>query len=163
IASGWGDPGEMARLRQFQALQYRYLGNPKKSLEVFLTMAREVDRPGVKGWLFNAYRFIGWNLLKLGKLDQADAYVHKAQALLGEARSWPGFALYGNSWQGEVEETTAYWHEATGRFSEAEAAYRRAEVFKRLWLIDSSKLRDKTTAPPAQIQLNIDTLITGEG
>ena len=95
---------EVACLRQFQGLQYVYMGDPKRALDVFLAMAREVDRPGVKGWLFNTYRWISWNLLRFGDVDRAGAYLRKAQALMGEARSWPAYPVYGNSWHADIEE-----------------------------------------------------------
>jgi tetratricopeptide (TPR) repeat protein len=69
-AKGRLELGQVARLRQFQALQYVYMGDPKRARDVFLAMAREVDRPGVKGWLFNTYRWISWNLLRFGDVDR---------------------------------------------------------------------------------------------
>jgi CHAT domain-containing protein len=163
LAAGKGrlPPIEFSLIRQLQATQYLYMGDPKKALEIFLTRAREAIQSGNKGPLFNTYRHISSILIHTGDLVQAETYVRKSQALLSEARSWGSFALYGSNWQAEVFEATGALAEAKGQFAEAEAAFRGAELAKRATLVAMAKW---PVAPPrSQVEYNIDTLISALG
>jgi CHAT domain-containing protein len=163
LAAGRGHlpPGEISLMRQLQAQQYFFMGDPKRALETFLTRAREAIQTGNKGPLFNTYRHISGNLIHTGDLNQAETYVRRVQALLSEARSWSSFPLYGSNWQAELYEATGQLAEAKGQFAEAEAAYRRAELAKRETLLASAKW---PVAPPrSQLEFNIDSMISAQG
>jgi tetratricopeptide (TPR) repeat protein len=163
LAAGRGHlpPNEISLILQLQGLQYSYMGDPKRALELFLTRAREAIASGNKGPLFNTYHFISSILIHTGDLSQAEAYVRKVQALLSEARSWRPYALYGSNWQAEVSEATGALAEAKGQFGEAEAAFRRAELAKRETLKASAKW---PLAPPrSQLEFNIDSMISAQG
>jgi CHAT domain-containing protein len=163
LAAGKGHlpPNEISLIRQLQGLQYTYMGDPGKALELFLTRAREAVQAGNKGPLFNTYHFISSILIHTGDLSQAETYVRKSQALLSEARTWSSFPLYGSNWQAEVSEATGVLAEAKGQFGEAEAAFRRAEIAKRETLRASAKW---PVAPPrSQLEYNIDSMIAAQG
>jgi CHAT domain-containing protein len=163
LAAGKGHlpPGEISLIRQLQAQQYFFMGDPKKALETFLTRAREAIQTGNKGPLFNTYRHISGNLIHTGDLNQAETYVRKVQALLSEARSWNSFPLYGSNWQAELYEATGQLAEAKGQFAEAEAAFRRAELAKRETLLASAKW--PVVPPRSQLEFNIDSMISAQG
>jgi CHAT domain-containing protein len=144
FAAGKGHlpPTELGLIRQLQGLQYSYMGDPKKALELYLTRAQEAIQTGNKGSLFNTYRYISGLLIHTGDLSQAETYVRKVQALMSEARTWAAFPLYGSNWQAEL-------HEATGGLAEA-----RGLLVSARWPV----------APPrSQFEFNIDSMISAQG
>ena len=72
----------------------------------------------------------------MGDIEQADAYIHRSDALIHEARTSeePGwrstYPIKGQDWESMVENGHAVIFEARGQYSEAEKAYRAAELRK---------------------------------
>jgi tetratricopeptide (TPR) repeat protein len=118
------------RLVQGLGIQHSFAGDPKKALEVFLRMVREADAKGTRGWLFNGYRHIADFYAAVGDFNQAEAYVRKNNALLGEARGWKTYIGFRRaSWHADVERGNARMFELRGQFREAEAAYKRGGLW----------------------------------
>jgi CHAT domain-containing protein len=160
-AEGHLGSNEIGRLRQLEALQYKYLGDPKKALELFQLMAQEDVKAGHKGRLPNTYRNIAWILIATGDLNQSEAYVRKIERLLSELRSTKFFPTFGTNWQAELDEAVAVLADAKGRFADAEAAYRRAEHAKRAALAASATWPNPP--PRSQFEWNIDSMIAAQG
>ena len=159
---GQVDFTELSRLRQLVGTLHYRAGDPKKALQVFLGMARGGETQGVKGVLFISYRMIGYSLIAMGDVSQAETYVRKAQALLQESRSWPPEAQrYRTGWEGNVEDARARLYEARGQFREAEASYRRAEALFREWTVKSVGLRG--APPPSQLEAGADLELALQG
>jgi CHAT domain-containing protein len=116
----------MVRIMQLVALQYDNAGDVQKAFEVYQRVLREVaDEPNEKLFLFWANRHIVGSLLKMGDIDQAEAYQRRSLAALQEARTnEPNF-------ESEIEFGRGFLFEARGQFSEAEAAYRQVEQLRR--------------------------------
>jgi tetratricopeptide (TPR) repeat protein len=127
LASGDGLFGN--RTRQFIILQKLALGDIKGALQISQFMITDANRPGQKGWLFNAQRMAARILVQMGDIPQAEVNLRRSLALLQEARTsgMPGwrtnYNAKGRSWEGEVEAIRAIIFEARGQFREAEAAY----------------------------------------
>ena len=89
----------------------------------------------------------------MGDVSQADAYVRRNATLVQEARGSPHpnwrkcYAVYGRSWEADADEGKALIFEARGQFEEAEAAYVRAEAFRRASLAGPSPVRFSAAAP----------------
>ena len=134
LASGDGYFGQ--RIRQFITIQKVAQGDIKGALQISQFMITDANRPGQKGYLFNAQRFAAAVLVQMGDIPQAEAYMRKSIALLQEARTsgLPGwrtnYNIKGRSWEGEVEAIRAVVFEARGQFREAEAAYAKSREWK---------------------------------
>ena len=134
VASGDGFFGQ--RIRQFITLQKISLGDVKGALQVSQFMVTDANRPGQKGYMFNAQRIAAQVLVQTGDIPQAESYMRRSQALILEARTsglpgWrDGYAKGGRSWEGEVEAIRAVIFEARGQFREAEAAYAKSRDWK---------------------------------
>ncbi len=145
----------MWRIQQFVALQYRTLGDLKPALTMFDLMAREGNEPGHRGSMVNAMANMARTLVAMGDLTQASTYAGRVEALVQEARGSPNpgwrssYAIYGHSWEADADAVRGLVFEARGQYPEAEAAYRRAEVFQRAALKDLS--RWDHPPPPEQI------------
>ena len=127
LARGALSNPEYGRILQTLALQYGYVGETKKSLDTWLRLAREMDVPGSKGFLFNAHRVIGQLYILLGDVRQGEAYARRNAALLKLARNWDAFDVRRRAlWSGEVERGFATLYDARGQFREAELAYQKA-------------------------------------
>jgi CHAT domain-containing protein len=126
-ASGDGYFGQ--RLRQFICMQKLALGDIMGALQVAQFTVTDANRPGQKGYLFNAQRLAASILVQMGDIPQAEGYMRRNIAMLQEARTsgLPGwrtnYSIKGRSWEGDVESTRAIVLEARGQFREAEAAY----------------------------------------
>jgi CHAT domain-containing protein/tetratricopeptide (TPR) repeat protein len=155
------DAQEIGRILQFLMLQNAFFGDPRKSLELALTMARETNQPGAQGLMFNAYRWAVMNLVRMGDLAQADQYLRRSQALLATARSWPTFAALHAGWEANVAQASAHIFEAKGRYKDAEDAYRRAEIGLREAMTAAAKR--PLAPPPLALQFNIDSVISDQG
>jgi tetratricopeptide (TPR) repeat protein len=137
VAHGAVDALFMGRLQQFAGLQYSYSGNPKQALAVFSGQVRDTNAPGARGQMFNGNLNISRILVRMGDLEQADAYLRRNLALIQEARTSgrPGwrtsYARFGQSWEANVEVHRATMFEARGQFREAENSYRVAEQRER--------------------------------
>jgi CHAT domain-containing protein len=122
------DPNEICYLLWSKGVDEAYLGDHKGTLQAFLALAHYADQPGVRGWLFNAYKSIVERLIAMGDLRQAESYVGRAKALFAESQSWP---KHHAGWPALVEQATGHLYEAKGQYREAEAAYHRAELARR--------------------------------
>ena len=146
---------QVARIRQFIAIQHKALGDPKQAVAVFQSIVREGDRPGEWGNVINASRNIANILVSMGDVTQADAYARRVASLVQEARGSPlpgwrkWYPVYGNSWESDADAMRAMIFEARGQYREAELAYGRAEAFRRASLKDLS--RYEFPPPPEQI------------
>lgn len=157
-------PNDMGRFRQGLAIQYAAIGDPKKALAVLLESLGRVDVKGARGWLFNLQRQIVDRYIQLGDFNQAEVYVRRNQALIGEARSWPKYGgFFRASWESDVLLGQARLFEARGQFREAEAAYLRSGNLKE----ESSRLLNtygEGVLPPlSQIQQAVDHSIAMMG
>ena len=157
LASGDGYFGQ--RIRQFNTIQKISLGDVKGALQISQFMITDANRPGQKGYLFNAQRIAGNILVQMGDIPQAEAYMRRNIALLQEARTsgLPGwrtnYASKGRAWEGEVESIRAIVFEARGQFRDAEAAYAKSREWKLAAIPDMTF----TYAPPeSQIRQGAD-------
>ncbi|MDB5516196.1 MAG: hypothetical protein JWQ17_2954 [Tardiphaga sp.] len=128
----------MGRLLQLAGIQYAAAGDPKKALDVFQRMSREiVSAPGAKGYVFGVNRAIAANLIQMGDVAQAEATLRRSLPVLQEARTsghpnWrAAYAKMGQNWESEVELGRATIFEARGQFRDAEASYKLSEQRKR--------------------------------
>src|ERR1700736_5029064 len=134
LASGDSYFGQ--RIRQFISIQKMALGDIKGALQVAQFMITDANRPGQKGYLFNAQRMAVTILVQMGDIPQAEGYLRRSTALLQEARTsgLPGwrtnYNIKGRSWEAEVESTRAVVLEARGQFREAEAAYAKGREWR---------------------------------
>lgn len=139
------------RIRQFITLQKLALGDIRGALQISQFMITDANRPGQKGYLFNAQRIAAGILVQMGDIPQAEGYMRKSVALLQEARTsgLPGWRTNYNSkgraWEGDVEGIRALVFEARGQFREAEAAYAKAREWKLAWMTDAKATEH---APP---------------
>ena len=155
---------ELGRLRQGLALQYSWIGDPKKALAVLLQFARETNVKGSKGFAFNANRHITDTYILLGDFNQAEAFVRRNQALLQEAKGWPTYAGFRRaSWNADVELGRARLLEARGQFREAEQSYKRAEALRREALSLLHTYGEGLPPPRDQLESAIDVIIAQQG
>jgi CHAT domain-containing protein len=163
VAKSGVDPRQLSRLRQFVALQYRELGDPKNSIAMSDLIARQSDEPGRRGSLINALGNIARTLVSMGDISQAGAFAGRIEQRVQEARGSPNpgwreaYAVYGHSWESETDTIRGIMFAARGQYPEAEAAYRRAEAFRRAELKDLP--RWQFPPPPEQITQAIDGTI----
>src|SRR5258708_6836899 len=147
--------GQLVRLRQFAALQYRAVGDPKQSIAMFDSIVREADVPGQRGSLINSLSNMVAILISMGDVSQAGTYAGRIQQRIEEARGSPNlswrsaYSVYGHSWEGSVDSVRGLVSEARGQYPEAEAAYRRAEAFQRAAVKDLP--RYDFPPPPEQV------------
>ena len=136
---------QISRIRQFVALQYRAIGDPKQAISVFNSIVRDGNQPGVRGTMINALSNIAATLVSMGDVTQASTYAGRVGALVQEARGSPNpnwraaYTVYGRSWEADNDSVRGLVFEARGQYPEAEAAYRRAEAFRRAAVKDTPK------------------------
>ena len=136
---------QISRIRQFVALQYRAIGDPKQAITVFNSIVRDGNQPGVRGTMINALYNIAATPVSMGDVAQASTYAGRVGALVQEARGSPNpnwraaYAVYGCSWEADNDTVRGLVFEARGQYPEAEAAYRRAEAFRRAAVKDTPK------------------------
>ena len=118
-------------LRQHSAWLYRNAGQPQKCVQMFKEFEKEVDRPGSRGRLFGIYKNLGNCLISLGDLAQTETYVGKARTLIGNAKGWDAYQMYGAAWEGNVQELAGFFYRAKGQTAEAEQYFKRAEDYAR--------------------------------
>jgi CHAT domain-containing protein len=116
----------------------RLNGDYKEAIALLERMARKLNVSSTnKGRAFVINLRSAVNLMSLGELNKAEGHIKRNATLLSEARTWENGKLYLSSWEGAVEEGNARLLYARGRFSEAENAYRKAEVFYRDAMVKS--------------------------
>jgi CHAT domain-containing protein len=158
LASGDGFFGQ--RIRQFISLQKLALGDIKGALQIAQFMITDANRPGQRGYLFNAQRMAAHILVQMGDIPQAEGYMRRSIALLQEARTsgQPGwrtnYATKGRAWEGDVEGIRATVLEARGQFREAEAAYAKSREWKLEWAKDAKAIVH--ASPESQIRAGAD-------
>jgi CHAT domain-containing protein len=136
---------QISRIRQFVALQYRAIGDPKQAISVFDSIVRDGNQPGVRGTMINALYNIAATLVSMGDVAQASTYAGRVGELVQEARGSPNpnwraaYGVYGHSWEADNDTVRGLVFEARGQYPEAEAAYRRAEAFRRAAVKDTPK------------------------
>ena len=136
IAVAAGDGFFAQRIRQFITIQKISLGDVKGALQMSQFMVTDANRPGQKGYMFNAQRIAAQVLVQMGDIPQAESYMRRNLTLIQEARTsglpgWrEGYAKAGRSWEGEIEAVRAVVFEARGQFREAEAAYAKSRDWK---------------------------------
>ena len=134
-----------SRIRQFVALQYRASGIRNNAIAVFNSIVRDGNQPGVRGTMINALDNIAATLVSMGDVNQASTYAGRVGALVQEARGSPNpswreaYGVYGHSWEADGDSVRGLVFEARGQYPEAEAAYRRAEAFRRAVAKDTPK------------------------
>ena len=151
---------QVSRIRQFVALRYRALGDPKQAITAFDSIVREGNQPALRGTMINALANIAGTLVSMGDVSQATTYAGRVEALVQEGRGSPNpnwrrsYSIYGHSWEGDAEAVRGMVFEARGQYAEAEAAYRRAEAFRRAALKDLPRFEHPP--PPEQMMLAAD-------
>jgi CHAT domain-containing protein len=129
-------PNVMGRFLQFLSQEYAATGDPQRGLEINQRQLAGANVAGAKGYALGANVKIAQILIQMGDIEQADAYIHRSDALIHEARTSeaPGwrssYATKGQDWESIVENGHAIIFEARGQFSEAEKAYRVQELRK---------------------------------
>ena len=114
------------------ATEYQRAGEWNKALAIRKRMVRPITEPGGREWNFLANRNIATLYINLGDLKQAEIYVHRNDALISDARTWPRTDDYHRAnWNAQVESDHAELLAARGQYHEAEAAYKRAEAYPR--------------------------------
>lgn len=138
VARGSVSPHFLGRIIQTAAINYQFLGDPKKAYELYQRQLKEVaGQRGAKGYLFSANRQVAGILIQMGDVAQADAYVRRNQSAIQEARTsgLPGwraaYAQMGQNWEAALESGRGLVAESRGQFADAEAAYRVAEQRQR--------------------------------
>jgi tetratricopeptide (TPR) repeat protein len=155
IGKSAADYSQIVRIRQFVGIQYRALGDPKSGVAIFDQTVRDAEQNQRRGATINALGNISRLYISMGDINQAGAYAGRVQALVQEARGSPNpkwraaYAIYGHAWEADADETRGIVLQAHGQYSEAEAAFRRAEAFRRASLKDLPKL--EFPPPPEQI------------
>ncbi len=163
VGKGATQPVLLSRIRQFVALQYRTLGDLKSAMAMFEQIAREGNQSSHHGSMINALDNMVRTAIAMGNVDQADAYARRVGVLVQEARGSPNprwresYAIYGHSWESDLDSVRGQVFQARGQYAEAEAAFRRAEAFRRASLQGRRKF---AYPPPAeQLTLAADTLL----
>ncbi len=163
VGKGAIEPRQLVRIRQFVALQYQALGDPKQAMATFQDIVNNADQPGVRGSLINSARNIAQVLVSMGDVTQADAFARRVASRVQEARGSPHpmwretYARYGNSWESDADTARALIFEVRGQYKEAEAAYTRAEAFRRASIKDVPKF--DFPPPVGQVIIGADHLM----
>lgn len=159
IGTRGGAPAKQVfRFRQLLGTQYQAVGDPKKSIEVFMGNVAMGEMPGLRGSMINAARNIAQQYVQMGDVNQADAFARRVLARVQEARGSPNplwresYNRYGNSWESDSDEARALVFEARGQFREAEQAYERAAAFRRASIKDISKF--EYPVPVSQVEVS---------
>jgi CHAT domain-containing protein len=136
IGKGVISSSAMGRFLQFLGQEYSATGDLQRGLEINQRLLAGANVDGSRGYAFSANAKIAQILIQMGDIEQADAYVHRSEALIHEARTSdaPGWRSYyparGQDWESMVENGHAIIFEARGQFGEAEKAYRATELRK---------------------------------
>jgi CHAT domain-containing protein len=136
IGKGIVAPNVMGRFLQFLSQEYAATGDPQRGLEINQRQLAGANVAGAKGYALGANVKIAQILIQMGDIEQAEAYIHRSDALIHEARTSeePGwrssYTTKGQDWESMVENGHAIIFEARGQFSEAEKAYRVQELRK---------------------------------
>ncbi len=153
---------EIARYSQLLAQQYRVVGKIKAAIDTELALAKKVEAaPRGKGLLFGIYLRTLIGYLSLGDMQQAEVYLNKNLALLAESRKWPNVDAFRSSWEANVENGRARFLMRRGKYSEAEAAFRKSQGLLRDALAKSVNWPNKPASD--LMEASIDFAIMQEG
>jgi CHAT domain-containing protein/tetratricopeptide (TPR) repeat protein len=157
----------LGRLLQLAALEYSVAGDPKKAFDTNLRLLREVaGQQGSKGYQITTNRALAANLIQMGDVAQADAYLRRNLPLIQEARTsgmptWrAAYAIYGQNWEADMDYGRAALAEARGQFGDAEAAYKTAEQ-RRRGAVVSLRAAPNPISESVLLQA-VDTMVLGE-
>jgi len=156
---------ELSRYQQFLSIQYRAIGDAKRSIEMDQAISEKFEQIGrFKGRFFSSNLRTIMAYIQLGDLAQAEAFSAKNAALLEEAKSWKNFDVQGVYFTAVVEEGKARVAAARGRARDAELAYHKAQDLYRT-TIDKLPSWPPQSTPPNKIGLEsqIDFLLSYEG
>ena len=148
---------QIARIRQFIAIQYKALGDPKQAVAMSQSIVREGDRPGEWGNVINASRSIAHILVSWATSPRPMRMRggwrrwcrRRAAAPCRAGGSW--YPMYGNSWESDADAMRAMIFEARGQYREADRLIGRAEAFRRAAVKDIPRF--EFPPPPEQILL----------
>ncbi|MBV9261907.1 MAG: CHAT domain-containing protein [Pseudolabrys sp.] len=167
VGKGSVELRQVSRLRQLIVIQYQQLGDPKQAMAVLQDVIRDSDQPGVRGSLINSSRTMAQVLVSMGDVSQADAFARRTISRVSEARGSPNpvwresYQKYGNSWESDADTAKALVLEARGQYKESEAAYVRAEGFRRAAVKDVPKM--DFPPPVTQVITAADHLLVSIG
>ena len=114
-----------------------------------------------KGRLFGLNHTLAAGQIRNGDINAAESYAARNRSLLAEARRWPGFSIYGVTWQATVEDGNARVAEARGRYADAESGYHSASL---LYTATLKMLPQWQSKPPeGQIERSADGALALEG
>lgn len=156
---------EISRYQQFLSLQYRAIGDARRSIQMDQAISEKFEQIGrFKGRFFNSNLRTIIAYLQLGDIAQAEAYVAKNVALLEEAKSWKNFDVQGVYYAAVVEDGKGRLAATRGRAREAELSYHKAQELYRA-TIDKLPSWPPQSTPPNKIGLEsqIDFLLSYEG
>jgi len=145
----------LARIRRLVAQQYKLAGDPKAAIAMLEVQTREGAVPGRRGSVIGSLTQIARILISMGDVTQANTYVDRAEAMVQEARGSPNpnwraaYPIYGHFWESDADAGHGLIFEARGQYTEAEAAFRRAEAFERAVIKDLPRY-DPPVPPPEQ-------------
>jgi CHAT domain-containing protein len=138
VANATDYVNEGSRLELYKESQMRLNGDYKQAVALLEGVAQKLNVTNAnKSRAFAINTRIAFNLLTLGEISKAEGYVKRNVALLSEARSWQKARPFFSYFDATVEDGKARLFMARGQFSEAEAAYARAEVQYRDALVKS--------------------------
>ncbi len=118
-AQGSDYKNEGSRYEQLLMRHLRDAGQHKRANAMLLKQTAAFANQG-KGKLFGLQYVQVMGYIRNGDTNAAESYAARNRALLAEAQRWPGFPIYGMSWQAIVEDGSARVAEARGRFADAE-------------------------------------------
>jgi CHAT domain-containing protein len=143
---------QINRIRQFIAYQHLVLGNAKESLAALNAVG--------EGAQVSSIRAMIQTFLAMGDVGQANVQAVKLAALVQKYRGNPhprireAYGMYKNAWEAEADGGRGVIFEARGQYREAEAAFARAQAFRRASMKDSDKW--EYPPPPEQVILQAD-------
>ncbi len=156
----------MARIAQLSESQNIIAGNYKRGFEIVMQQTKEAMSQNAKGFGFVDYRKISGYLIQMGDIPQAEAYLRRNRDLLTEARTsglpaWRNnYDKLGQAWEAEVELNSAFVSEARGRYGDAEASYRAAELRRRASI--KGMLASANPPPETQLLQLVDFAVLGQ-
>ena len=165
VSIGRGQGLDIDHYLRRQSIEYRFAGDYKRSLQLLQERVRAFqDAQTGKGRLIAINRQMATTYLVLGNLRQAEAAIQRARALWIESQSWPAhMAIYRPAFQADVEGGTAELMEARGKYTEAEAGYRRAQVSVRATLAGLSRWPIPNPPSRSLFELRLDNELAAEG
>ena len=165
ISIGRGQGHDVDHYLRRQAIEYRFAGDYKRSLQLLQERVRAFEGAQTgKGRLIAINRQMATTYVVLGNLRQAEAAMQRGRALWVESQSWPAhMAVYRPAFQADVEGGTAELMEARGKYAEAEAGYRRAQVSVRATLAGLSRWPVQHRPSRSLFELRLDNELAAEG